>query len=319
VYARVAGDEGRLEEVLGGEGGVIEEDELGGLIRGVHIRAREMRRERGEDVGRLEMGIWRSDYMVSEARDDEQQRGSGTANGGEALQLKQVGFNTMACPGACHGDRVADMHRHSARTGAYDPPLGTGDGIRRPDHDTSGSIPPSAYTPENMPYPVTATSLVSVLTAAHEAYDDLFCSRSLPDLDNPGSASRPTTCVLILSQTHNINLSDELPFLTSLWSLTPAIPTYTATFPPFALLSSTHLDPINGILTFRPPFSARSYEVAVLYWRAGHEVHEYTGIDGLGGRECVKGILPRYMREKLFLGWVFGGRVCFVVGVKEKV
>ena len=229
----------------------------------------------------MEMGIWRCDYMASAARDDEDQvegRGGDCRIGNEALQLKQVEFNTMACAGACHGDRVAEMHRHFARTGAYDPPLGTGNGTRRPEQGTIGALPPLAYTPENMPYASTSSSLVSALAAAHMAYNDLI----YPLNSTPSRSSPPATCILILAQPHNINPSDELPLLTALWSLHASIPTYTATFPSPALLTSTHLEPTTGILTYTPPFSPSSFEVSLLYWRAGHELHEYTGIDGLG-------------------------------------
>ena len=282
MYARIASDEAWLEEVLGEEGGVLEEDELGSLLWGVHLRAREVRRQREGDERRLELGIWRSDYMVSGARDDEDQSGGEDSDSGNVpLQLKQVEFNTMACAGARHGDRVAKMHRHFARTGAYDPPLDSRDGTQRRDNDTAGAIPPSAYTATNMPCPNTASSLVSALAAAHTAYNDLF----YPLHSALDGLPRPATCILILSQPHNINPSDELPLLTALWSSTPfkaSAPTYTAIFPSSTLLTSTHLDITTGILTYTPPFSPQSFEVSVLYWRSGHELHEYTGVDVLG-------------------------------------
>lgn len=87
-------------------------DELASMLWRVHCQAKEVRRARarerwkrgrGESQGkrrvgerRVELGIWRSDYMVSTGSDIREGRGDREAGDASALELKQVEFNTIA-------------------------------------------------------------------------------------------------------------------------------------------------------------------------------------------------------------------------------
>lgn len=76
VYAAAVSDEEWLEETLKP---VIEEDELASLLWDVHLAAKAARAARGDLNDELEMGNWRSDYMLHEG-----------AAEGSGLSLKQV-------------------------------------------------------------------------------------------------------------------------------------------------------------------------------------------------------------------------------------
>jgi len=276
LYAKVAVDEDWLQEVLGE---LIKEDELCSVLWDIHLRAKRARQERcgAELEQRLEMMVLRSDYMI----------GCERAGAGESdlLELKQVEVNTIACAGACHGNRVADMHRHFARMGRYDtdsiqPPTSSATSPERQDLKPTSDIPPqpSVYTPQNLPLNTTLPSLVSALATAHAAYGNTFYP-STTTATHP-----PETCILLLTQPHNINPSDEVPFSTSLWSRTPSIPTFHVVFPSPTLLTTTSLDPETGILRYTPPFGTKRYEVSVVYYRAGFQTHEYDDEDGVEAR-----------------------------------
>lgn len=77
VYEAAASDEECLEETLKL---VIELDETAKLLWKVHLAAKSAKAARGDVNDELEMGIWRSDYML---HDD-------SASGGSGLSLKQV-------------------------------------------------------------------------------------------------------------------------------------------------------------------------------------------------------------------------------------
>lgn len=272
---------------------VIRKDELAGVLWDVHLRAKGVRelRKGGEGVGRrLEMSIARSDYMVSVCE-------RGGVSEGETLQLKQVEVNSIACAGACHGNRVADMHRHFARTGAYDGEDDVSEmeslekNLNNTSLDNAESIStkslarPTIYSPEdNLPPNTTLTCLVNALVVAYTAYNDLFYPlQHAPLTTTSPPSSRPPTCILLLTQPRNINPSDELPFSTALWSHNPPIPTFHVTFPSPAILTDTSLDPNTGALHYMPGRgkaggAAKKYEVAVVYWRAGFQPHEYTDL-----------------------------------------
>lgn len=261
-----------LREVLGE---LMKEDELCSVLWDIHLRAKRARQERHgvELEQRLEMMILRSDYMIS--------CGDGESDG---LELKQVEVNTIACAGACHGNRVADMHRHFARMGCYDvdtsnQPILSAASPEQYDSKPTSDIPtPAIYTPQNLPLNTTLTSLVSALATAHKAYTNTFYPSSAT------MTSPPQTCILFLTQPFNINPSDELPLSTSLWSHTPSIPTFHVQFLSPTILTTTSLDPETGILYYTPLFGTRRYEVSVLYYRAGFQTHEYDDEDGVEAR-----------------------------------
>jgi len=98
LYMRAAADEPWLYGVMKP---LIEHDELLSALWNVHRQV--MKASLVQDVI---CGIFRSDYMVHEGRG--------------SLALKQVEVNTISVAGACHAERVANMHRHLYRVRSAD-------------------------------------------------------------------------------------------------------------------------------------------------------------------------------------------------------
>lgn len=92
LYMHVAADEEWLYGVLAP---LMQYDEFLSALWNVHLKVKEV--GPAQDVS---CGIFRSDYMVHEG-----------LHGG----LKQVEMNTFSAAGACHAERVANMHRHIRR------------------------------------------------------------------------------------------------------------------------------------------------------------------------------------------------------------
>lgn len=282
LYAKVICDEAWIEEVVRD---VVEEDELPGALWSVHVRGKEVRerRERGKGVRgeRCELGIWRNDWMIEGG-----EIGSGGAivkgeASGTGLELKQVEFNTIACAGVCHGKRVADMHRLFCDMGVYNIPSSSSAPAGATEASAAGAgktspEPPRAslYTSEDLPLNNTPTNIVTALAGAFNHYTKTYYSS--PDLQ-----PKHALCILLPVQPFNINPFDELPIVNSLIT-THHIPTFRIEFP-LVFSSTTGLDTDTGILTFKPPLPGNvTYEVAVLYLRAGHEMHEYEVHGGIG-------------------------------------
>ncbi|KUJ15967.1 glutathione synthase [Mollisia scopiformis] len=191
----------------------------------------------------ITLGIFRSDYMLHNDAQD-------TSNG---LGLKQVEFNTVSCAGGVHGNRISEMHRHLYRTGMY----------QQHSDSTSGSPSTVPLDTSSLPRNSTLPMLVSGLKSAHDAYR--------PALSRGNSRK---TCIIFIVQPYNFNIADERPIEYALWD--ESIANFRVTWG-HEVLSQTSLTP-SGELIYSPPERSISYEVSVVYFRAGFEVHEFNDI-----------------------------------------
>ncbi|KAH8676768.1 glutathione synthetase [Tricladium varicosporioides] len=190
------------------------------------------------------LGIFRSDYMIHDVS-------SQASSAEQKYQLKQVEFNTIACAGGVHSNKVSDMHRHFQQSGKYLP------------HEQSKST--LLMAPPSMPPNHTLKTLTDGLALAHETYG------------SPRNAQATATCILFIVQPDNFNVADERPLEYALWER--SIQTYRAVFAE-EILAETSLGP-SGELLYRSPTRAASIgllEVSVVYFRAGFAVEEYTPI-----------------------------------------
>jgi len=269
LYAAVACDEVWLEEVLRP---LIETDELAGLLWRVYSEVRQSGAVGA--MGRLEMGIWRADYMLHHTVRGGDSNGSGcgligqdAANvKGEQIELKQVEFNTISCAGGVQGNIIADMHRQFLTGGGdgFD-----GKGIY---DDIMPSTQPKAYDTNNMPSNTTTTGIASGLRTAFDAYATMMSmyADTIP--------TQYPRCILMIVLPDAPNICDERPISDVLRFSNPFIPMFRLELT--EILQRTVLQP-SGVLLFEPNMShakttksprmhPRQYEVAVIYIRAGH-------------------------------------------------
>jgi glutathione synthetase len=240
LYVAVAGDEEWLYATLKN---IIQSDTLAEMLWNIHTEVK----EEGY-VQDLTLGIFRSDYMLHSPSGLFQPRQ------GQAVQLRQVEFNTVSCAGGVHGNRVSDMHQYLVQTGAYET-------------QTSTDVEDTIYLASSMlPPNHTVRAVVSGLSGAHRAYGA------------PKSSTVTRTCVLFIVQPRNFNIADEKPIEYALWEQIPPIPTFRVIFGS-DVLAHTSLGPSKELI-YHPPsrpkqLSKYSLEVSVVYMRAGFEVHEY--------------------------------------------
>ncbi|KAK4621901.1 hypothetical protein CLAFUR4_07525 [Fulvia fulva] len=164
----------------------------------------------------------------------------------EDRALKQVEMNTFSVAGACHAERVAGMHRHLRRTGAG-----------------SQTSSPSGYLVRKD----NTQSLVKILHQAHKAYT------------TPNTTPKQT-CILMIVQPNNFNITDERPIEYSLWGRDT--PCYRCEWQ--NILNRTTLSD-DRTLHFHPQPSTPGsrIEVSVIYYRAGYQATEYDS-SGLQAR-----------------------------------
>ncbi|KAH8434424.1 glutathione synthetase [Aspergillus melleus] len=193
----------------------------------------------------LSAGIFRSDYML---QGPTVQLGPGSDDPA-TLNLRQVEFNTFSCAGAAHADKVADMHRYLARTGAYNV------GNERQDPVAVSSLPRNANI----------DSLAACLSAAHVAYG--------------GKRSRTATetAILFVVQPDNFNVADERPLEYALWNRDPSVPVYRIDYGD-DLLERTSLTESRELLLYPLGREGPVLEVSVVYMRAGYEAREYDEV-----------------------------------------
>ncbi|KAI0072192.1 glutathione synthase [Panus rudis PR-1116 ss-1] len=135
LYARIAMDVEFLDEVMGEEKGVGKADSFTGNL----WRRWKRVRDEGPRSQPLQLGLFRSDYMIHAPQD------------GKSLSLKQVEFNTISSSFGTLSERSAALHRYlAASTGFY------------------GSSP--YLSPENFPENKTTSGLAEGLAEAHKAY-----------------------------------------------------------------------------------------------------------------------------------------------------
>ena len=166
------------------------------------------------------------------------------------VALKQVEMNTLCIAGACHAERASDLHSHLKRMKDLA-------SIRqqRPASQVrqdEGSLPLN----DNM------LTLISALKAAHDTYT--------PSTPHP-------TCVLMPVQPTNFNIADERPLEYGLWD--ESIPCYRCDWPD--IISQTTLTPDRSLLFQRFDLT---FEVSLVYYRAGYEAHEYATPSGISTR-----------------------------------
>lgn len=157
LYMRAAADFAWLSDVLFP---LIKNDRLCHALWDILLQARKV-----SSVQDIVCGVFRSDYMS------------------EISGIKQVEMNTFSVAGACHAQRIADMHHHLNRIQPLDVPGATGYNSRLPKSGNTASI-------------------VGQLSEAHRLYK--------------ASTSNPA-CVLMVVQPFNFNIADERPIEYGLW------------------------------------------------------------------------------------------------------
>lgn len=166
-------------------------------------------------------GVFRSDYMSQRSG------------------IKQVEMNTFSVAGACHSQRVAEMHLHLDRMESSRIGRGTDKSRKIPCNDNVGSI-------------------LGLLSQAHQLYT---------------TSSPYPPCVLMIVQPFNFNIADERPIEYGLWG--SHIPCYRYEWEAFTDRGDLTLAPDRALL-FRN--GSQIHEVSVIYFRAGYEAEEYSQV-----------------------------------------
>ncbi|XRM36799.1 hypothetical protein ABZX51_000289 [Aspergillus tubingensis] len=238
----------------------------------IHLRMKSEREGGGGYGSDISMGLFRSDYMLhvsgngnsDQEEEVEVEVGISLKESENAgLRLKQVEFNTIACAGGCHANKVVDMHRYLTRTGVYNDSLSSANGeeSREKSPITLSSLP----TNENI------KGLADSLATAHDIYGPVR------------SDLATKTGVLFVVQPDNFNVADEVPIEYALWDRDVPVPTYRVEWG-HDVLGRTCLGG-NRELLFYPHLQgegSKPVEISVVYLRAGLEVHEYDAV----GIEC---------------------------------
>lgn len=102
LYAAIAEDEVWLQEAL--QALINSSASMARILWEIHTAIR----EEGY-LQDLSLGVFRSDYMLHEARAGIQAE---QYVGPVPLEIKQVEFNTYSVAGGAHGNRVSDMHKY---------------------------------------------------------------------------------------------------------------------------------------------------------------------------------------------------------------
>lgn len=239
LYCRMAEDEDWIFQAIRD---LLPVDTLAATLWDIHEEVKKA----GPRGTSLSAGIFRSDYMLQGSNVERLLGDDECMN----LRLKQVEFNTFSCAGAAHANKVADMHRYLARTGAYNLAAGTED---------QNPVVVSA-----LPQNTNVDSLATGLSAAHIAY-------------GPKNDRRATeTAILFVVQPENFNTADERPLEYALWNRDPPVPVYRVDYGE-DLLQRTSLTESRELL-FYPFDREQPLEISVVYMRAGYEVHEYDEV-----------------------------------------
>lgn len=116
----------------------------------------------------ISIGVFRSDYMLHVSANE------GSEDLISNTTLKQVEFNSFSCSGASHANKVADMHRHLARTGVY-------------------NVDDTPFDTKSLPGNKNIDTLASCLELAHTTYGP------------PKSSLAKETAVLYIVQPFNVS------------------------------------------------------------------------------------------------------------------
>ena len=166
LYCAVAEDEEWIYNALKD---LIPIEPLASVLWGIYQASKKA----GPPAQNISMGIFRSDYMLHTDKSDLSVPSSIPEESLLAATLKQVELNTFSCAGATHANKVVDMHRYLARTGAYDVGNGLLDIASFPTNDNT-------------------VSLANSLRLAHDAYGP------------PKSGRATQTAVLFVVQPRNV-------------------------------------------------------------------------------------------------------------------
>ncbi|KAI4137130.1 MAG: hypothetical protein L6R39_007461 [Caloplaca ligustica] len=159
--------------------------------------------------------------------------------------LRQVEFNTIASSFGGLSTKLSQLHSYLHSIAAY-----------------PSSTPP-LIAPSSLPANPSIDSLTLGLSTAHHAYGP---SKSTPPLP---------LCILFLVQPFESNIFDQLHLSTTLQT-THVIPTFRLPFS--QILDYTSISPSgHRALLYTPPHSpTTSYEVTLIYFRAGYSPTDYT-------------------------------------------
>ena len=201
-------------------------------------------------------GIFRSDYMLHA---EDQAR----------VTLKQVEFNSFFVAGACHSESVAGMHSYllkrnlagMVREVCLWP-------ISRP--LTSSWQGKSKDLLRSLPGSDNIETLATGLANAHTTYESVV-GRDVDDCR--------TTCVLMVVQPHNFNVADERPLEYALWNR--EVPCLRCDW--LDLLDCCEVN-ADRILLYTDPTLHETFEVSVVYYRAGYSAAEYAPENGRSTR-----------------------------------
>jgi glutathione synthetase len=156
--------------------------------------------------------------------------------------IKQVEFNTIASSFGGLSTQVAKLHKHLLAIDAY--PEETQSTIN------ASSLPPSTSVP----------SLAAGLAAGHKAYGK--------------SKTGSPLCVIFLIQHHERNVFDQRHLE---YTLTNEHQVRAFRVPFGKIMSHTKLDDKRNLLYTPPHTPNKTWEVSVVYFRAGYSPDDYSG------------------------------------------
>ncbi|KAI9713398.1 MAG: hypothetical protein M1828_001432 [Chrysothrix sp. TS-e1954] len=184
----------------------------------------------------LSLGLFRSDYMVHMVSRQ-------SSPDRTKATIRQVEFNTIASSFGGLSSRVCSLHRYLLQTAAYPREAAT------------------VVRPELLPTNASIESLAAGLYKAHTAYGP--------------SKSERLQCVIFIVQEKERNVFDQKHIEYALFSHS-RVKAFRVPFD--KVLEYTHLsNEQDRHLIYTPPaFPDRSYEVTVVYFRAGYSPDEYA-------------------------------------------
>jgi glutathione synthetase len=156
-------------------------------------------------------------------------------------QIRQVEFNTIASSFGGLSTRAAKIHRHLFSSHSYA-------------RETE-----SPLSLDSLPESKAAPGLAIGLAQGHQAY--LTTTAGARDV-----------CILFVVQANERNIFDQKHIENELVDV-HHIPVFRVVFD--TILSETSIDPRTHALLYPDPISGRTFEVSVLYYRAGYSPNEY--------------------------------------------
>jgi glutathione synthetase len=156
-------------------------------------------------------------------------------------QIRQVEFNTIASSFGGLSTRASKIHRHLFASHSY------------------ARLTDSPLSLESLPESKAASGLAKGLAQGHQAY--LTTTAGARDV-----------CIIFVVQANERNIFDQKHIENELVDV-HHIPVFRVVFD--TILSETSIDPRTHALLYPDPISGRTFEVSVLYYRAGYSPSEY--------------------------------------------